>query len=271
MIQKIMLAIIALAILSPAYVFAAPGTIAVDLDGTSVDVSYDADGVEVLSVQSDLEFISLLFQVEVTGSPGILEITLDRNFLDAIFEGVDDEFLIITDGFDEPTFEEIETTSELRTLRIELAPGTEELEIFGTVFGEPESAPDEVTEPPVEEPPVEEPPVEEPPVEEPPVEEPPVEEPKTQCGPGTVLKNGVCVLEDKCGPGTVLQDGVCVVTASPSTSSSPFSRDLIVGSGVALGIALFLIIIFAAISRASRSKNSENSILKLNSYNPNFD
>ncbi len=251
-----MLAIIALAILSPAYAFAAPGTIAVDLDGTSVDVSYDADGVDVLSVQSDLEFISLLFQVKVTGSPGILEITLDRNFLDAIFEGADDEFLIITDGFDEPTFEEVETTSELRTLRIELVAGTEELEIFGTVFGEPESAPDEVTEPPVEEPPVEEPPVEEPPVEEPPVEEPPVEEPKTQCGPGTVLKNGVCVLEDKCGPGTVLQDGVCVVTASPSTSSSPFSRDLIVGSGVALGIALFLIIIFAAIGRASRSKNS---------------
>ncbi len=255
-----MLAIITLAILSPAYAFAVPGTIVVDLDGTSVDVSYDADGVQIVSVQSDLEFISLLFQVEVTGSPGILEITLDRNFLDATFEGVDDEFLIITDGFDEPTFEEVETTSELRTLRIELVPGTEELEIFGTVFGEPESAPDEVTEPPVEEPPVEEPPV-----EEPPVEEPPVEEPKTQCGPGTVLKNGVCVLEDKCGPGTVLQDGVCVVTASPSTSSSPFSRDLIVGSGVALGIALFLIIIFAAISRASRSKNSENSILKLNS------
>ncbi len=56
-----------------------------------------------------------------------------------------------------------------------------------------------------------------------------MEEPKTQCGPGTVLKNGVCVLEDKCGPGTVLQDGVCVLTAGPSASSSPISRDLIVG------------------------------------------
>jgi len=131
------------------------GTIAVDLDGTSVDVSYDAGGVEVLSVQSDLEFISLLFQVKVTGSPGILEITLDRNFLDATFEGVDDKFHIITDGFDEPAFEEVETTSDHRTLRIELASGTEELEIFGTAFGEPESAPEEVTEEPetvVEEP-----------------------------------------------------------------------------------------------------------------------
>ncbi len=258
MIQKIMLAIIALAVLSPAYAFAAPGTIAVDLDGTSVDVSYDADGVEVLSVQSDLEFISLLFQVKVTGSPGILEITLDRNFLDATFEGVDDEFFMITDGFDEPTFEEVETTSELRTLRIELASGTEELEIFGTAFGEPESAPEEVPEEVPEEP---ETVVEEPEevTEEPEtvVEEPEeVTEPKTQCGPGTVLKNGACVLEDKCGPGTVLQDGVCVLTASSSITSPLTSRDFIVGAGAALVIALFLIIIFAAIGRANREKQS---------------
>jgi len=257
-----MLAMIALVILSPAYAFAAPGTIAVDLDGISVDVSYDADGVEVLSVQSDLEFISLLFQVEVTGSPGILEITLDRNFLDATFEGVDDEFFIITDGFDEPTFEEVETTSELRTLRIELAPGTEELEIFGTAFGEPEAMEEEtmeeetMEEETMEEETMEEETMEEETMEEETMEEETMEEPKTQCGPGTVLKNGVCVLEDKCGPGTVLQDGVCVLTASPSASSSPVSRDLIVGGGAALGIALLLIIIFAAIGRASRSENS---------------
>jgi len=248
MIQKITLAIIAFAILSPAYAFAAPGTIAVDLDGTSVDVSYDADGVEVLNAQSDLEFISLLFQVEVTGSPGILEITLDRNFLDATFQGADDEFFIITDGFDEPTFEEVETTSELRILRIELASGTEELEIFGTAFGEPGAMEEET----MEEETMEEETMEEETMEEETMEEETMEEPKTKCGPGTVLKNGVCVLEDKCGPGTMLQDGVCVLTASSSTSSSILSKDFIVGGGVALGIALFLIIIFAAIGRASR-------------------
>ncbi len=243
MIQKITLAMIAFVILSPAYAFAAPGTIAVDLDGTSVDVSYDADGVKVLSAQSDLEFISLLFQVEVTGSPGILEITLDRNFLDATFEGADDEFFIITDGFDEPTFEEVETTSELRILRIELASGTEELEIFGTAFGEPKAMEEET---------MEEETMEEETMEKETMEKETMEEPKTQCGPGTVLKNGVCVLEGKCGPGTMLQDGVCVLTASSSTSSSIISRDFIVGGGVALGIALLLIIIFAAIGRASR-------------------
>jgi len=250
MIQKITLAMITLAILSPAYAFAAPGTIAVDLEGTSVDLSYDADGVEVVSVQSDLEFISLLFLVEVTGSPGILEITLDRNFLDATFEGADDEFFMITDGFDEPTFEEVETTSELRILRIELAAGTEELEIFGTAFGEPEAMEEEK----MEEETMEEETMEEETMEEETMEEETMEEPKTKCGPGTVLKNGVCVLEDKCGPGTVLQDGVCVLTASSSTSSSTIPKDFIVGGGVALGIALLLVIIFAAIGRAAGKK-----------------
>jgi len=250
MIQKITLAMIALVILSPAYAFAAPGTIAVDLDGTSVDLSYDADGVEVVSVQSDLEFISLLFQVEVTGSPGILEITLDRNFLDATFEGADDEFFMITDGFDEPTFEEVETTSELRILRIELASGTEELEIFGTAFGEPGAMEEET----MEEETMEEETMEEETMEEETMEEETMEEPKTKCGPGTVLKNGVCVLEGKCGPGTMLQDGVCVLTASSSTSSSTISKDFVVGGGIALGIALLLIIIFAAIGRAAGKK-----------------
>jgi len=169
---------------------------------------------------------------------------------------VDDEFFIITDGFDEPTFEEVETTSELRTLRIELAPGTEELEIFGTAFGEPEAMEEEtMEEETMEEETMEEETMEEETMEEETMEEETPEEPKTQCGPGTVLKNGVCVLEGKCGPGTVLQDGVCVVKSSPSASSSIVSRDLIVGGGVALGIALLLIIIFAAIGRASRNKN----------------
>jgi len=258
-----MLAIIALAIMSPAYAFAE--TLLVSVNGNEFSVDYKADGISILGVftedETQNQFATIILTVEVTGSSGVLEMTFDRSFFDSQFEGIDDEFFVLEDGFDIQV-DEIVNTSEIRTIKFEVTPGTEEVEIIGTAFGEPESAPEEVTEEPetvVEEP-------EEVPEEpEPVVDEPEVPEPKTQCGPGTVLKNGVCVLESKCGPGTVLQDGVCVVTASPSTWSSPFSRDLIVGSGVALGIALFLIIIFAAISRASRSKNSEISILKLNS------
>ena len=44
---------------------------------------------------------------------------------------------------------------------------------------------------------------------------------KQPCGPGTVEKNGVCVVEMKCGPGTVEKDGVCVSStqAEPTTTA----------------------------------------------------
>ena len=80
--------------------------------------------------------------------------------------------------------------------------------------------------------------------------------PKTQCGPGTVLKDGVCVLEEKCGPGTILQDGVCVASPSAKKTDVSIYRDFVTGGGIALVIALIMIIFFAIISRASRGKTS---------------
>jgi len=43
-------------------------------------------------------------------------------------------------------------------------------------------------------------------------------QPTTSCGPGTILKNGVCVLDTTCGQGTVLKDGVCVLEQTPQSS-----------------------------------------------------
>jgi len=246
------------AILLPASVYAVPGILTVNLDGTSIDVSYDGKGVEVLSVQPDLDFISLILEVEVTGSPGILEITFDRNFFDSIYQGSDDEFIVIADG-DEPNFEETETTSESRTLRIELPEGTDEVEIIGTVFGEPETMQEEtMEEETMEEETMEEETMAEETMEEETIEETmeeTMEEPKTQCGPGTILKNGVCVLEKKCGPGTIFQDGACVASASTLSISPSISRDFIVGGGTALGISFVLMLILGLISRAGRQKS----------------
>jgi len=236
------------AILLPASVYAVPGILTVDLDGTSVDVSYDGEGVEVLSVEPDLDFISLILEVKVTGSPGILEITFDRNFFDSIWKGSDDEFIVIADG-DEPNFEETETTSESRTLRIELPEGTDEVEIIGTVFGEPETMAEETIEETMEEETMEEETMEET------MEEETMEEPKTQCGPGTILKGGVCVLEEKCGPGTILQDGACVASTSTLSISPSISRDFIVGGAAALGISFVLMLILGLISKAGRQKS----------------
>jgi len=249
LIKKFTLALLAFVLISPAYVYAAPGVITVDLEGTSVNVNYDAEGVEILSVQLDLDFISLILEVEVTGSPGILEITFDRNFFDATYLGADDVFIVIADG-DEPDSEEIATTTQSRTLRIELPAGTDEVEIIGTEFVMPETT---VPEP---EPPAPEPPAPEEPEPSAPEEPETPSEPKTQCGPGTVLKDGVCVLEEKCGPGTILQDGVCVASPSAKKTDVSISRDFVTGGGIALVIAFIMIIFFAIIARASRGKTS---------------
>ena len=274
--------LLALALLSPGYAYAVPGIFTVDVAGKSANVNYDAVGLEILSVTADLDFVSLILEVDVTGSPGVLEITFDRNFFDATFQGVDDTFIVIADG-DEPATEEIATTTQSRTLRIELPAGTDEVEIIGTEFvmAEPEPEPPAMEEP--------EPPAMEEPklctLEYNPVcgvdgktygnmcmldaegvaldysgecesEKPETPStPKTQCGPGTVLKDGVCVLEEKCGPGTMLQDGVCVASPTVKKSSVSVSKDFIFGGGVALGIALLAIIFFAIIARASRGKN----------------
>jgi len=245
LIKKFTLALLALVLISPAYVYAVPGVISVDLEGKSINVNYDAEGVEILSAQLDLDFISLILEVEVTGSPGILEITIDRNFFDATFQGADDVFIVIADG-DEPDSEEIATTTQSRTLRIELPAGTEEVEIIGTEFVMPE------TTAPEPEPPAPEPPAPEEPEPSAPEEPETPSEPKTQCGPGTVLKDGVCVLEEKCGPGTILQDGVCVASPSAKKIDVSIFRDFVTGGGIALVIALIMIMFFAIIARASR-------------------
>ena len=30
--------------------------------------------------------------------------------------------------------------------------------------------------------------------------------PKTECGPGTIPKDGVCILDERCGPGTIFDE-----------------------------------------------------------------
>ena len=252
----ISIGLILVALLTSAFVYAE--TAAVDIGGTSYDVQYAGNGVTVSGITADTDFVSLVFNVDVTGSPGTLEITLDRSYFDSTFQGKDDDYIVLADG-DEPKHTEIQTNAQSRTLSIELPAGTQEVEIIGSRLGPSSEPTPEVPTPPVEEPTT---PVETPTTEKPttPVEKPttpvPVEKPKTECGPGTILKDGVCVLDERCGPGTVLTDGTCV--AEPVTETAPAK-----GSGTQLVIAViasFVIagiigLVLAIMSKASKSKN----------------
>ena len=233
-LMKISLGLILFTIISTAFVYAE--TLSVSVDGTSYDVEYTATGMTISAVEADLDFVSLIFTVDVTASPGTLDITFERSFFDSIFQGGDDDFIILADG-DEPTFSEIETTPQSRTLSIDLPAGTEDVEIIGSVFGASV------------------------PVEDEPVEETPVEEaPKTQCGPGTILKNGECVLDERCGPGTILKNGECVLdpTSQPSSGieiNKGMGRQLVIGIVAAFVIAGIVGLILGIMSKASKSGN----------------
>ena len=237
-LMKISLGLIFFTILSTVFVYAE--TISVDVDSTSFDVQYTAVGMTVTGIESDTESASLIFSVDVTDPIGILNVELERSFFDSIYDDADDLFFILADG-DEAISEEIQTTSQSRSLIITVPSGTEDLEIIGSAFNNS----------------VEEPIVEEPIDEDPIVEEPIVENIlNNECGPGTVLEDDICILDQRCGPGTILEDGVCVLDSTPVTSSSSGnSKELIMSITVAFVIAGIIGIILALISRANRKKN----------------
>ena len=220
-LMKISLGLIFFTVLSTVFVYAE--TISVDVDGTSFDVQYTAVGMTVTGIESDTESASLIFSVDVTDSTGILNVELERSFFDSIYDDTDDLFFILADG-DEAISEEIQSTSQSRSLIITVPFGTEDLEIIGSVFNNS---------------------VEEPIVEEPIVEEPIVEEP--------IVEN---ISNNECGPGTVLENDVCVLDSVPITSSSSSnSKELIMSVTIAFVIAGIIGIILALISRANRNKN----------------
>ena len=107
-------------------------TVSTEIDDTNYDIDYNANNVVLKSVTADLDFISLIFETEVSGSEGDVSITFQRDFFDAKLGYSDDDFFILSDG-DEIEFEEVKT-DEYRTLSFSLSAGTEEIEIIGTIL-----------------------------------------------------------------------------------------------------------------------------------------
>jgi hypothetical protein len=250
---KISLGLIFFTILSTALVYAE--TIPVDVDGTSFNVEYTATGMTVSGIESDTDFISLILTVDVTESSGTLDITLDRSLLDSTFQGLDDDFILLADG-DEPVFSEI-ATSQSRTLSIELPAGTEEIEIIGSVFGN--SVPvdvisdvdDGADKAAADKAAADKAAADKAAADKAAADKAAADKTTpTQCGPGTILKNGACVLDERCGPGTILMDGVCVVdpTQSSGSTSKGMGTDFATGMIYAIVIAGAILLILALIA-----------------------
>lgn len=263
-------------------------TASIEVNGNTHEITYEATGLEVEGLEADTnsELPSLTVFVSVTDAvSGTLDITFDRVFFDAVGENGDEDFLILADGNE---IESIQSaTATQRMLSITVPADAISLDIIGTIFGEenqmsPESeVPEETKEPPTVVEPVQESttqcgsgtvldpqtntcileatPEPEPTEEPAPVEETPEtpEAPESQqCGPGTVLKDGQCVLDETCGPGTILKDGQCVLdTSAPTSSPTSMGKEFIVGIFAAFIIAFVVMIILWAIGRAGRRKN----------------
>ena len=257
-------------------------TIPVDVEGNSFDVEYDATGITVNTIASDVEASSLYLTVTADSS-GMLDVTFDRSSFDSIFEGLDEEFFVLVDG-DFATYSEIETTAQSRTLSIEVPSGTEEIEIIGSVFGNSDSvivldtddtaaadkaAADKAAADAAAAK------AETDAAAKAETDAAASQTQPTQCGPGTILQNGACVLDERCGPGTILQNGACVLdercgpgtilkdgacvldsTSTPSGSSvKGMGKEMVIGVIVAFVAAGTVGVIFAIISKASKSNN----------------
>ena len=107
-------------------------TVSTEIDNTNYDIVYTGNNVVLKSATADLDFISLIFETEVSDSDGDVTITFQREFFDAKLGYSDDDFFILSDG-DEIEFTEVKT-DESRTLSFSLSAGTEEIEIIGTIL-----------------------------------------------------------------------------------------------------------------------------------------
>ena len=248
-------------------------TISVDIGREAYDVEYTATGMTVSGADADLDLISLILSVDVTDPQATLDVTLDRAFFDSVIDGQDYGFIVLADG-DEARFAESRPGPAGRILSISLPIGTEEVEIVGAVFGQPATVPEpgsgqtpeSVPEPGSGQTPESVPePVQVPEADpELPVEPDPgtdeseeimQDTPHTQCGAGTILEDGVCVLDERCGKGTILEDGVCVLVPSEPVTRAG-SGDLAAGSVggfVAAGIIAVIAVIIIKISRRKRT------------------
>ena len=226
MFPKTVFAIVAFSVFSlvPA---AFADTISVDIGDSTYNIEYTATDLTISSVTADMDFISLIFEVDVLLNEGQLEFNFDRDFFDAKLGSEDDDFFVIVDG-DELSFEETKDDSH-RSISFLVDPGTEEIEIIGSDLAGVSYILEQEAEVKAEQEAIKQ-------------EE---EEKEAEI---------ISILEEQCGEGTILEDGVCVlenpIIESPPIDSSP----LIYGMFGAMGIGLAVVLILWGIGKRSNKE-----------------
>ncbi len=208
-------------------------SVSVDIDDTSYEIEYTPFKAQIKSVSADMDFISLIFTVQVDDPTASLKVVFDRVFFDAKFQsGNDDDFFVLADG-EEVNFDEKKTSTQ-RTLTFGLDQGTEELEIIGTHLTGVTFLQNTVSTPITEE-------------AEKAAEAAQKAAEKAAAEKAAAEKASEDIeqsLKDACGVGTVYKEGECVLSPqlaqTDATKSMSFILPIVIGFGIAMGVLLIL-------------------------------
>lgn len=105
--------------------------IIVEHKGNKFNIDATLTNGEIIDAIVDEDFTSIVLTISTNEKNGELTIKLPRELIDAQFDNMDDDFIVLVNGED-LGYDEISTDENSRTLEIPVPAGTEEIEIIGT-------------------------------------------------------------------------------------------------------------------------------------------
>ncbi|MDC0187457.1 hypothetical protein OAJ08_04680 [Candidatus Nitrosopelagicus sp.] len=220
-------------------------TVSTEIDSTNYDIVYTGNNVVLKSATADLDFISLIFDIEVSGSEGDVSITFQRDFFDAKLGYSDDDFFILSDG-DEIEFAEVKT-DESRTLSFSLSAGTEEIEIIGTILAnnsflieQEQQAKDSAAQAQAD------------------AEATAQAQADAEAAAKNAEEEKLDKLMNACGDGTVYENGECVLSAMEKNASDMRTGPLIYSVVIGMSIGIVIMMILWGIGKKSHKVLSDD-------------
>ncbi|MFQ5970415.1 MAG: TIR domain-containing protein [Nitrososphaerales archaeon] len=107
-------------------------TYTIKFGGTNFNVTASLSNGNIGGIFMEPKLKSIVAKIMSRNRDGIAELTLPRQLIDARNINEDDDFIVLVDG-EEAGFDEMETTSIARKLRIPIPKDSAEIEIIGTV------------------------------------------------------------------------------------------------------------------------------------------